>query len=361
MREKWVIIEEKYCNIKLLWDNVQNRHEDYLFAAFPDQDEPFSDIDEEWLKEIEEKFEIVQKRTYDYERFYKNKEVEITKCETEKIIVSQLQKDTRLAEQKMEIKRNMFLREVENIERVIEEDDKGYLKIQIDTSLKDVKHRFEKYNDAHLTYLTACDGKVTQQKQTWVNELYEKYEDVNKKCLNYFERISELEAERGKISCIRLERMKLPSFGGDIRNYARFKSDFKRQVEPHTRVEDLAYTLKSCLNGEALRVIESVDDKFKEMWNRLDDKFGRPSLLVDVIMNDIKKMRRVRDGDNKSLLHLVDIVERGYSSLSRLKIEKEMSNAITLSIIEGMLEENGRKKLTKKVVKLIGLTNFPPL
>ena len=348
---EWVIIEEKYCNIKLLWDNVQSRHEDYLFAAFPDQDEPFSDIDEEWLKEIEEKFEIVQKRTYDYERFYKNKEVEITKCETEKIIVSQLQKDTRLAEQKMEIKRNMFLREVENIERVIEEDDKGYLKIQIDTSLKDVKHRFEKYNDAHLTYLTACDGKVTQQKQTWVNELYEKYEDVNKKCLNYFERISELEAERGKISCVRLERMKLPSFGGDIRNYARFKSDFKRQVEPHTRVEDLAYTLKSCLNGEALRVIESVDDKFKEMWNRLDDKFGRPSLLVDVIMNDIKKMRRVRDGDNKSLLHLVDIVERGYSSLSRLKIEKEMSNAITLSIIEERLPGNVRREWSKEVNK----------
>ena len=36
------IIEEKYSLLKLLWDDVQSKHEDYLFAAFPDQDEPSS-------------------------------------------------------------------------------------------------------------------------------------------------------------------------------------------------------------------------------------------------------------------------------------------------------------------------------
>ena len=121
--------------------------------------------------------------------------------------------------------------------------------------------------------------------------------------------------------------MKLPSFGGGIRSYGRFKSDFKRQVEPHTRVEDLAYTLKSCLTREALKAVECVDDKFNEMWNRLSAKFGRPSLLVDAIF-------------------------------SRLKIEKVISSKISLSIIEERLLGKVRRE---KVVKLTDLTTFPPL
>ena len=141
----------------------------------------------------------------------------------------------------------------------------------------------------------------------------------------------------------------MPSFKGDIRNYARFKSDFQRQVEPRSRKEDLAYTLKSCLIGKALEIVECVDDKFEEMWGRLDDKFGRPSLLVEVIMNDVRRIARVNEGDNKSLLELIGIVERGNSSLSRVNMEKEMSNSITLSMIEEKLPVTIRREWSKEV------------
>ena len=47
---------------------MQSKNEDNLFAAFPDQDEPHSEVDEEWILKLEEKFEVVQKRKYDYER-----------------------------------------------------------------------------------------------------------------------------------------------------------------------------------------------------------------------------------------------------------------------------------------------------
>ena len=345
------IIEEKYSTIKSLWDDVQSKHEEYLFAAFPDQDEPDNAAENQWIKEVEERFEIVQKRKYDYERSCKTEEEEMKKSVTEKVMVDQLHKDTRLAESKIDVEKNMFLQEMVGISQMISDDEIGYLKIQISASLKDLKYRLEKCNEAHLLKLSAANGSLTEKDQKWIKDLYEKYEDVNRRCLKYFERMSKLKEEKDRTAGIRLERMKLPSFSGDIRSYARFKSDFKRQVEPHTRTQDLAYTLKSCLSGEPLNVTESVDDAYEQMWERLDNKFGRPSLLVDVIMNDIKKMQRVKDGDDRGLLNLVDVVERGYSNLSRINIEKQMSNSITLSIIEEKLPGNIRREWSKEVNK----------
>ena len=53
---------------------------------------------------------------------------------------------------------------------------------------------------------------------------------------------------------------------------------------------------------------------------------------------------RVRDGGNKGLLQLVELVESDYTSLSRLEIEKKMANTITLRIIEERLPGNIRRE-----------------
>ncbi len=47
--------------------------------------------------------------------------------------------------------------------------------------------------------------------------------------------------------------------------------------------------------------MKNVDDDLKEMWRRLDDRYGRPSKLADVVMYDIKRIRPVRDGDDKKV------------------------------------------------------------
>ena len=50
---------------------------------------------------------------------------------------------------------------------------------------------------------------------------------------------------------LKMERMKMPTFNGDIRDYPRFKSDFMKYVMPSLKSEDsAAYVLRSCLSGE---------------------------------------------------------------------------------------------------------------
>ena len=73
------------------------------------------------------------------------------------------------------------------------------------------------------------------------------------------------------------------------------------------------------------------------MWRRLDKKFGQPSLLIDVIMNEVREIQCVNEDDQRAFIQLVNVTEKGYADLRRLKLEKEMSNSLTVSLIERKL------------------------
>ena len=102
------------------------------------------------------------------------------------------------------------------------------------------------------------------------------------------------------ISCnsrIKLEPMKMPTFNGQIREYPRFRRDFEMQVMPSVKSADsAAYILKSCLFEEPHDIVKSVDDDVREMWNRLDERYGRSSKLADAVMFYITVESSLRRG-----------------------------------------------------------------
>ena len=51
-------------------------------------------------------------------------------------------------------------------------------------------------------------------------------------------------------------------------------------------------------------------------------------------MTDIKKLKVVKEGDDRKLVELVDVVENGFRDLERLKLDKEISISTAVSIIE---------------------------
>ena len=137
-----------------------------------------------------------------------------------------------------------------------------------------------------------------------------------------------------------MERMKMPAFSGDIRDYPRFKSEFQKHVAPITKSEDAAaYLLKSCLEKEALSVVRNVDDNLHQMWERLDDRYGRSSKLVDAIMNEIKQLKTVPNGDSSRFVGLVNTVESCYMDLVRINMQAEICNSTIVSLIEERLPE----------------------
>ena len=123
--------------------------------------------------------------------------------------------------------------------------------------------------------------------------------------------------------------------------------------------------LKSCLWSIPLDVVKNVDDDVNEMWKRLDKKYGKSSKLTEVVICDVKRIKSVKDNDDKGFLYLVDTVESGYRDLKRAKLEIEMSNASMVAIIEEKLP-NFIKPEWSAAVNKTGRTvddknKFPPL
>ena len=137
----------------------------------------------------------------------------------------------------------------------------------------------------------------------------------------------------------------MPKFDGNIRDYPRFEDYFLRQVLPENKndMHAAAYTLKSCLSSGPLSIARNVDDNLIEIWKRLDEKYGKASKLTDAIMNEIKKLRVVREDDDRRFVELVNTVESGYRDLERSKLEKVMSNSTAVSMIEDKLPRDIRR------------------
>ena len=100
-------------------------------------------------------------------------------------------------------------------------------------------------------------------------------------------------------SSLQLEKIKLPRFGGEIRAYPQFKLDFEKQIMPHLQSDDAFYVLRSCLSSDPAMTVKSIDDDISEMWKRLDEKYGDPEKVADVIIDGIRRTRIIREGEEK--------------------------------------------------------------
>ena len=75
------------------------------------------------------------------------------------------------------------------------------------------------------------------------------------------------------------------------------------------------------------------DDDLREMWKRLDQKYGYPAKVADVIIDGIQRTRIIR-GEEKSFVEFVVIVKDGYRDLKRLGLESEITKTSSVSIVE---------------------------
>ena len=120
----------------------------------------------------------------------------------------------------------------------------------------------------------------------------------------------------------------------------------------------MSYVLRLCLSSDPAAIVKSIDDDISEMWKRLDEKYGDPAKVADVIIDGIRRTRFIREGEEKRFVEFVEIVEDGYRDLKRLGLESEITTTSSVSIIEKKLPADIRRKWAEIVSALIKLTNF---
>ncbi|CAC5426341.1 unnamed protein product [Mytilus coruscus] len=77
---------------------------------------------------------------------------------------------------------------------------------------------------------------------------------------------------------------------------------------------------------------ENLRQKIKHEPDSLDMKYGRAEKLIDHILNELKRLKKVQEGDNMKFISLVETVEKCWLDLKRMNLEAEMNTATMLRL-----------------------------
>ena len=85
------------------------------------------------------------------------------------------------------------------------------------------------------------------------------------------------------------------------------------------------------------------------MWRCLDETYGDPAKITDVIINSTQRVKAIKEGEDKRFVKFVEIIESGYRDLLRLGLEKEITTTSSVSIIEKRLPADIRREWARLV------------
>ena len=136
---------------------------------------------------------------------------------------------------------------------------------------------------------------------------------------------------------LKREKMQNPKFSGDIRLFARFRSNFEKIVVPTCPDKyQQAYIIKrSCLQGECKKLVENLGD-IDKIWERLEDRYGNTREIVNVVLQGIQQFQISNNYNERhqGIVKLVGELDRGVQDLEAIDVKHEIANAYTVRILE---------------------------
>ena len=345
-------IIESFESLKEARIELLRKHDKFALTINSDDEDNEAD---EYLTEPENSFKRIRKEMNDYLNLNlktKSEQAEIVhkqKMEAEKVAAKEeVAKNVQRLKNIRAAEAASFDIELSRITNL--EDEPNYLMVkEMDTQLRNSFSRLKEANFKVIEHLSETEA---HDEITWISCYREKYQDGIDIITQYKTDTKPANDSQpsGISNLMKIHKISMPTFSGKIREYPKFKADFVKYIMPNMTDDDAAsYILASCLSEEPREKVRNVDDDVKKMWQRLDEIYGDPSLVTDLILNEIKRMQPVEEGDNKAFIELVDTVDMGYRDLLRLNIETEISNSQTVSLIEEKLPISIKLKWSKKV------------
>ena len=335
------IVNTRYKYLKELWISILSRYEkgrryesDFEYSA-------------QWIDKVQESFEGTEILRQRY-----NKTLQSAKL---------------LHESQLCLKRDLYrLKGSQDVAKQSLEDYKGILEQMIskydctnnsnaiiEGTYREYKEQRQQLQRTHIEYLSALkssteDNVFISVEEDWLTNVLCNFKQLDEdiRTVIYGRKESDTEQYCG----LKLEKISLPSFNGNIRDYPKFRSDFNNYVLPRLHEKDVPYVLKNCLVGKAHELIKNVEEDAKVIWQRIEDKYGRPSKIVDEVIFDITRFRTLRDDDRNEFIEFVSVIETAMVDLKRVNLENEIANSYVISEVEKRLPPIIRREWSYAVV-----------
>ena len=345
------MIGNKFKDLERCWQTLREKHEAYL-ATLEDTDEETLEESSKWIEGMEDDYEVAELDWYTFSWEMKEEEAKMEIREQHIRQEEERCEQIRHIRKMRDLEETIYQSQANNLAEIIrkEKEKDGSSGKMVSEAISELKLQLDKCKLVNKDYISILEEKSAQVEMKWIQDLQGIYDNLSyEKSAIEDKHVGKSKVPRGD-GGLKLERMKMPHFNGNVRDYARFKSDFLKQVMPEIgSIEKGAYALKSCLSSQAYAKVMNVDDDLKLMWQRLDDVYGRPSKIVDIVMYDIRKFKTFKDGEDKRFVEFVETIENGFLDLKRLNIEHEMSNSSSVAMIEEKLPPFIKRAWTLRV------------
>ena len=153
--------------------------------------------------------------------------------------------------------------------------------------------------------------------------------------------ISSVKPKMPDASLMKLEPLKIPIFDGDIRKFPTFIDDVKTIIVPKYGENPCA--LRQCLGEIPATTIIGCEKSYEQIMAKLEEVYGDPRKLVDIVINDLKSLTVVADNDNIGFINTVTVIERCHLDLQKVSLDKEMNNVTIVSMIEKFLPKSVKR------------------
>ena len=342
------VIQRGFADLNDAWKDVELKHDTYVLFLTDDE----ISTSDEWITELQDSFnDALEKhaRYLDAKKQAARKDKEETKQkESENRNHQEIQRMIDLALVKRTLTEAMFKEELSDANRLLESRDESR---KTQSALRKTQQSLESAwldcKAANDKYLEVLSKDEATSKIDWIIDVQRRF---NKAIDEVEAEIANQEHERkSTISNIQLEKIKMPYFDGNLRDYPRFKKDFDVQVMPNLNEKTAPYTLRSCLGKEPITSLRGIDDDIKEMWKRLDEKYGDPAKIADLVIDSVRRYRFIKEGEDKRFVDFVDLIESGHRDLKRLGLEREITTTSSVSIIEKKLPPSIKREWAKIV------------
>ena len=129
---------------------------------------------------------------------------------------------------------------------------------------RDIELALAECKSAHTKLLEISNEATAENKIEWIRRIQTRYNETIEK-IQTFTATTENRTNARQNFTLRMEKAKMPSLNGTIREYPQLKQDFQKQVMPTSDKDSACYILHSYLEREPTEKVKGVDDDIKEM------------------------------------------------------------------------------------------------
>ena len=200
--------------------------------------------------------------------------------------------------------------------------------------------KWTKVQDSHDAYvetiLEGADEDVLANEEQWIDDLSGRFDGLEIEVDKYMEKLQKKapaedestdeddEPVRNSSNMLKLDRIKLPPFDGNIRKYPDFKSTFIKHVQIQYTTDQQALVLRNHLVDAVREEVSNAGDDCDKLWERLDQKYGNAGKLIDAILFEIKSLSLA--SSDQTTLNMINIIEKAHLDLQQLGEQNEMYN-----------------------------------